>query len=139
MKAYKYRIYPTKQQESTLNNHFAMCRHLYNWSLKERIEAYETEKRTVSYVEQANKLPVLKKERAWFKNVYSQVLQNVLKRLDLAFQNFFRRVKNNQTSGFPKYKKKGTWQSITYPDYSKTPVNDTITVPKIGIVKIIYH
>jgi len=72
-----------------------MCRHLYNWSLKERIEAYETDKRTVSYCEQANKLPALKKERAWFKDVYSQVLQNVLKRLDLAFQNFFRRVKNH--------------------------------------------
>jgi len=71
--------------------------------------------------------------------VYSQVLQNVLKRLDLAFQNFFRRVKNNQTPGFPKYKKKGTWDSITYPKYSKTPLNDTITAPKIGIVKIIYH
>ena len=103
MKAYKYRIYPTKQQESTLNNHFSMCRHLYNWSLKERIEAYQNEKRTVSYCEQANKLPNLKKERAWFKNVYSQVLQNVLKRLDLAFQNFFRRVKKHEISGFPKY------------------------------------
>ena len=46
-KAYKYRIYPTKAQQTNLENQFSMCRYLYNWSLKERTDAYEQEKRSV--------------------------------------------------------------------------------------------
>jgi putative transposase len=92
-----------------------MCRHLYNWSLKERIKVYVDEQRTVTYNEQQNKLPALKKERPWFTSVYSQVLQDVLQRLDKAYQAFFRRVEKGGEPGFPKFRKKGEWNSITYP------------------------
>jgi putative transposase len=111
-----------------------MCRHLYNWNLKQRIEVYKAEKRTVSYCEQQNALPELKKERPWFKHVYSQVLQDVLKRLDKAYQRFF-----TQRHGFPKYKKKGQWNSITYSQYEDLPENGMITVPKVGKIKLVYH
>jgi len=89
-----------------------MCRHLYNWNLQERIDIYKSEKRTISYNEQQNALPKLKKERPWFKGVYSQVLQDALKRLDKAYKRFFR-----QKKGFPKFKKKGQWSSITYSQF----------------------
>ena len=95
-----------------------MCRHLFNWNLRERVEVYEKEKRTVTYLEQQNALPNLKKERPWFKHVYSQVLQDVLKRLDGAYQRFFR-----QKKGFPKYKKRGQWNSITYPQFEDKPID----------------
>ena len=105
-KSFKYRIYPTKAQITNLENQFSMCRHLYNWSLAERKEAYEKLSETVSYNIQQNKLPDLKKARPWYKGVYSQVLQDVLKRLDKAYQNFFRRVKKGETPGYPKFKKR---------------------------------
>jgi putative transposase len=131
---YKYRIYPLSSQITQIQNIFSMCRHLYNWSLKERIETYDKEKRTVTYLEQQNALPGLKKERPWFKHVYSQVLQDVLQRLEKAYQRFF-----TQKKGFPKYKKRGQWNSITYPQYQDRPEDGMIDVPKVGKIKLVYH
>jgi len=111
-----------------------MCRHLYNWNLQERIDIYKSEKRTISYNEQQNALPKLKKERPWFKGVYSQVLQDALKRLDKAYKRFFR-----QKKGFPKFKKKGQWSSITYSQFGTKPVDGFVDIPKLGKVKLVYH
>ncbi|MCP4748653.1 MAG: helix-turn-helix domain-containing protein, partial [Desulfobacteraceae bacterium] len=137
-KSFKYRIYPTKSQITALENQFSMCRYLYNWNLQERIETYEKERLSVTYNQQQNKLPELKKQRPWFKSVYSQVLQDVLKRLDKGFQSFFQRTKQGGIPGFPKFKKKGQWNSITYPQYKKHPA-DIISVPKVGDIKMRYH
>jgi len=125
-KSFKYRIYPTKSQISKLENQFSMCRHLYNWNLAERIEAYQKDGTTISYNQQQNNLPALKDERPWFKAVHSQVLQDVLRRLDNGYQAFFRRIKNGETPGFPKFKKRGQWDSVTFPQYQKCP---TIAFP----------
>lgn len=133
-KTYKYRIYPTKSQIGQLENTFSMCRHLYNWSLEERIKAYEKKKVSIGYYEQQNTLPKLKKERPWFKSVYSQVLQDVLKRLDKAYQRFFK-----EKGGFPNYKKRGQWVSITYPQFSQLPDGNRLFVPKLGVFEIVYH
>ncbi|MCP4746452.1 MAG: helix-turn-helix domain-containing protein [Desulfobacteraceae bacterium] len=54
-KSWKYRIYPTKSQITTLENQFFMCRYLYNWNLQERIETYEKERLSVTYNQQQNK------------------------------------------------------------------------------------
>lgn len=113
---------------------FSMCRHLYNWNLEERITAYEKEKRTVTYLEQQNALPKLKQEKPWFKGVYSLSLQDVLRRLDKAYQKFF-----DKSGGFPKYKKRGQWTSITYSDHRKRPKEGMLTVSKLGQLKIVYH
>jgi putative transposase len=137
-KAYKYRIYPTKAQQTNLKNQFSMCRYVYNWSLKERMDVYEQEGRSVSWYEQKRQLPLLKKARPWFKGVHSQVLQDVLRRLDNAFDAFFRRVKQGDVPGFPKFKKRGRWSSITYPQYTQRP-SDSFYVPKVGNMKCVYH
>ena len=138
-KSFKYRIYPSKSQMSTLENQFSMCRHLYNWNLAERIEAYQRDGATISYSQQQNKLPSLKEERPWYKSIHSQVLQNVLHRLDVAYQAFFRRVKEGGVPGFPKFKKRGQWNSITYPQYRKRPTQSGVFVSKVGTIKIVYH
>ena len=137
-KSYKYRIYPTKSQITNMENQFSMCRHLYNWSLAERKEGYEYDGSTISYNQQQNQLPALKKERPWYKGVYSQTLQDVMKRLDTAYQSFFRRVKAGETPGYPKFRKRGQWKSITYPQYSDSP-GHIIQVPKVGTVKMVCH
>lgn len=138
-RSYKYRIYPTKSQASNLENQFSMCRYLYNWSLEERIQKYEKEEKSVTYRDQSKKLPELKAEKPWFKGVYSQVLQDVLNRLDGSFQSFFSRVKEGNNPGFPKFKKKGQWDSITYPQFRSLPENKKLKIPKVGDIKIQYH
>lgn len=138
-KAFKYRIYPSKAQVSNLENQFSMCRHLYNHALGERKSTYEQTGGTITYNMQANQLPRLKIERPWYKGVYSQVLQDVLKRLDNGYQAFFRRVKEGaEDPGFPNFKKRGQWTSITYPQYSSFP-SDRICVSKVGTIKTVYH
>ncbi|GBC60210.1 transposase [Desulfonema ishimotonii] len=137
-RAYKYRVYPTKAQISNLENQFSMCRHLYNRSLAERIDAYKKDGTTITYDQQQNSLPELKKGRPWYKGVYSQVLQDVLRRLDKGYQAFFRRAGAGGKPGFPKFRKRGQWNSITYPQYRKRP-DPVITVPKIGKVRLVYH
>ena len=137
---YKYRVYPTRAQCSTIQNHLSMCRHLYNWALANRIEYYQNTKQTLNYNQQAAWLVGLKKEKPWYKNVYSQVLQNVLKRLHLAFDSFFRRLKNKETPGFPKFRKRGQWHSLHYPQHKEVPdESGRVRVPKIGILKLQYH
>ncbi len=145
LRTYKYRIYPTKSQITRLESQFSMCRHLYNWALYERIKGHELEGRSVGYAEQQNNLlKRIKDERPWYKSVQSQVLQDVLHRLDKAYQYFFRRVKNGETPGFPKFKKRGQWESITYPQQKKRPeykenIGFVVPVSKIGNVKINLH
>jgi len=79
-RTYRYRLYLTSSQISYLENAFSMCRYLYNWNLEERVEIYKKEGRTVTYLEQQNNLPALKKVKPWFKGVYSLVLQDTLRR-----------------------------------------------------------
>lgn len=137
--AYKYRIYPTNSQKRTLENQFSMCRHLYNWSLDERIEFYKTKGAALNYYHQQMYLPILKKDRPWYNTIYSQVLQDVLKRLDLAYKHFFRRVaKGDLRKGFPKFKNSEQWSSITFPQYNTHPT-ERIRVPKIGHIKLVLH
>ena len=138
-RTYKYRIYPTNGQVTALENTFSMCRHLWNWSLAERRDAYEQTGESVSYWTQQNRLPELKEERPWFKGVHSQVFQDVLRRLDKGFDNFFLRVKEGAAEpGYPKFKKRGQWTSITYPQYHKKPGGE-IDIPKIGRVRCVLH
>jgi putative transposase len=140
LKAFKYRIYPTKSQLGKLENTFSICRTLYNNALEHRKLSYQRNGRFVSYEEQQNGLPEIKEAFPWFKSVYSLVLQDALHRVDKAFKNFYRRYQDAHVKekGFPRFKGRGQYTSITYSQYKKYPGN-LIKVPKIGEVKIIYH
>lgn len=91
-KAYKYRLYPTKEQAETIRFTLERCRLLYNRLPDKRRFTYETDKTTLNYYDQANTLNERKKHVPALNEVHSQVLQDVVKRLDKAFQAFFRRV-----------------------------------------------
>lgn len=136
---HKYRIYPSKSQISNLNNQLNMLRYLYNWNLEERINSYKKDGKSINYYDQASKLVQLKKDKPWFKSIHSQALQAELKILDQSFQNFFRTIKTDKSVGFPKFKSKDSVKSIHYPQFSKRPIDNQLTIPKIGTVKIIYH
>ncbi len=101
-KAFKYRLYPTKKQEQTLFWTLSRCRELYNAALAERKEAYQRSGKSISYYEQKRDLPEIKAEiREEYQQIHSQVLQDVLLRLDKAFKAFFRRAKSGEEPGYP--------------------------------------
>lgn len=84
-KAYKYRIYPNKQQEELIQKTFGCCRFVYNTYLAKRIKLYEESKKSLSYVQCANDMKKLKSELEWLKEVDSTALQSSLKDLDSAY------------------------------------------------------
>ena len=114
-KTFKYRLYPNKQQQRLLSQQLEECRWLYNHLLAERREAWEQRQESLRLYDQQATLPSLKAERPMLAAVQSQVVQNVAVRIDLAFQAFFRRVRTGETPGYPRFRGKGRYVSITYP------------------------
>lgn len=103
LKAYKYRLYPTRMQEVLLAKHFGCVRYIYNYGLERKIKSYaETQKSISRFTIQAD-LPKLKKseDTKWLSEVNSLSLQATLLNLDMAFIRFF-----NEKKGFPKFKSK---------------------------------
>ncbi|GHO67882.1 transposase [Ktedonobacter sp. SOSP1-52] len=115
VKAYVYRVYPTRKQEGTLLWTLRRCKELYNACLEERTAAYKMAGVSVCYGMQAEQLPQIKEERPEYQEIYSQVQQDVLRRLDKAMKAFFRRVDEGQTPGYPRYKSNARYRSFTYP------------------------
>lgn len=118
IRSFKYRIYPTKLQEQTLLWTLRRCCELYNGALQERRSYYEKFNKGLSFYSQSAELPELKTVREDFKEINAQVLQDVLKRLDLSFQSFFRRLKSGEKPGFPRFKPSKRYKSFTYPQLS---------------------
>lgn len=141
MKTYKYRIYPTKAQETLLKQHLEICRLLYNKTLGTRKDAWEQHQDSLGYYDTNKMLPEWKQSEPKFKLVYSQVLQDVIMRVDLAFKAFFRRVKAGEDPGYPRFKGKGRYDSMTYPQYgSGVRLDDNLlSISKIGKVKVELH
>src|SRR5690606_8126130 len=115
MKTYKYKIYPTKSQIKCLEKTFDLCRFLYNSALEERISYYKRYQKSISRFDQIKELPKVKEELPEYKNVHSQVLQYTLKRLDISYKAFFRRLKSGEKAGFPRFKGRNRFSSILYP------------------------
>jgi putative transposase len=92
MKVFRYRLYPTKAQKKKLCETLELCRWTYNETLALRKNAWESEKKNINYYDSKKMIPVWKKEKPELKTVHSQVLQEIVKRVDLTFQAFFRRV-----------------------------------------------
>ena len=143
-KSFQFRIYPTKNQEVALNRTLSTCRHLYNDSLEERKRQSELNEleRTfgvtlwgkpewLNYYDQANSLSGSKTD--FQKNVFSQVLQNVLKRVDRSFKNFFNGF------GYPRFQGRNRYNSLTYPQSGFSIKDGKLNLSKIGAIKIILH
>ena len=114
-KVFKYRLKPTAKQRTQLAFHLKECRMLYNHLLVDRIQAYKDRGESLTLYGQQARLPFLKTDRPTLAQVNAQVLQNVAVRVDLAFKAFFRRCKQGDTPGFPRFKGEGRYNSFTYP------------------------
>lgn len=139
-KSFKYKIIPLGNAEEKAFKTLDLCRFLYNCALEERILAYRDSK-SLSYYDQQNELPDLKEAFPEYKEVGAHVLQNVLKRLDTVYQNFFRRVKTGKgKAGFPRFKGRNWFRSFTFPDNSGWKVKkNRLVLSKVGEFKIRLH
>lgn len=139
-KTYKFRLNPTKHQCTLLNNTLELCRWVYNETLITRKNAWEQEKKSISRYDTMKILPKWKKQKPELSQVYSQVLQDVCTRVDLAFQAFFRRIKTEgKNPGYPCFKEYGRYSSFTYPQGGFNLIDDGLLLSKIGTIKIIQH
>lgn len=141
LKTYKYRIYPSKAQTTSLEKMLEECRWLYNKVLETRKNAYEQDGKSLGLYDTQNMIPGWKAERATLKLVHSLVLQNVNIRVDLAFKAFFRRVKAGEDPGYPRFKGYGRYDSMTYSQYGNGARLDGnhLILSKLGSIKIKMH
>ena len=139
-KAYKFRIYPDEEQKILFDKTFGCVRLVYNHWLDRRLKQYEEDKTSVTYTICAKEMAEMKKteEYAFLKEIDSVSLQQSLRHLDTAFQNFFKQPK----TGFPRFKSKKRNKN----SYSTVCINGNITIsngylklPKIGQVRLKQH
>jgi putative transposase len=138
-RTYKFRLYPTKEEQENIHFVLERCRLLYNRLLAERIFAYRQMGLSLTYYEQKATLPERKQYIPKLKNVHSQVLQNVVERLDKTYQAFFRRVKHGEKAGFPRFKPESQYNSFTYPQSGFSIEGKHLVLSKIGDVRIRLH
>ena len=133
-KTYKYQLKPTSEQEQALAFVVRRCRELYNAALQERKEAWQKCGDSVTEAQQSAQLPAIKAVRPEYGEIHSPVLQEVLTRLDRAFQSFFRRVKRGETPGYPRFHGANRYHSFTYKQYGNgaTLDNGVLVLSKIG-------
>lgn len=140
LKAYKYRIYPNKEQIIQLNKTFGHCRFVYNEMLKIKINLYKTEGKSMSKFDCNNYCNrVLKKEFEWLKEVDKWSLTNAIYNLDSAYQKFFK-----EHGGFPKFKSKRDNRQSYKTNFSNGNIkvdfgNNKIQLPKLKWVKAKVH
>lgn len=132
----KYRIYPTNEQASKINQTMGCCRMIYNWGLAKQKEVYETSKTKLSQGELYKLFTELRNEKTFLNDVPSIAINSTLRDLDSAYSNFFKK-----RASFPKFKHKQANESFTVQIDKKSinMENGFITLPKLGKVKCVYH
>lgn len=133
-----------------------MLRHQYNWMLADRFDWWEMNRCAVNscplvssitepreqpeYYGQKRSLVTLKQDRPWYKEIHSQVLQDMVKRVKLAFDRYLKGDCNGKRSGRPRFKNANRYRSFTYPQASIDWIDgNRIELPKIGAVKVVWH
>jgi putative transposase len=140
IKTYKFRLYPNKSQKQLLQNTLDECRWLYNYMLALKINTYHSDNISLSKYKLDKLLPIVKEKHPNIQQVHSQILQDINKRIDLAFQSFFRRIKLGETPGFPRFKGYDRYDSFTFKQSGfQLQGNNKLQLSKIGKVKIKQH
>lgn len=141
IKAFKYRLYPNKEQTEKLQWVLRRCCDLYNAALQERKWAYVYDKKTVNYYDQSAQMTDLKEAFPEYKDIPIVVLRDPLQRVEKAMKAFFRRIKAGETPGYPRFKSKSRYDSFTYVQaggFSLTH-DSHVCLSKIGTIKVKFH
>ncbi len=146
-KTYQFRIYPTRKQTQTLEEWLGLCCQVYNAALDERRSAYRMAGVSLSYAHQCAELPECKEVRPELGQVPAQVLQDAVKRVDRAYDDFFRRVGNGEEPGYPRFKSRSRYDSMTFKQYGNSfqvldqdqKKRGALALAKLGHVKMVMH
>ncbi|MEO0538547.1 MAG: transposase [Cyanobacteria bacterium P01_A01_bin.123] len=154
--AYQYRLRPTHEQRCQMSRWLDMLRCQYNWQLADRFDWWEMNRCAVNacplvtsiseprdqpnYYGQKRSLVPLKAERPWYKEVHAQVLQDMVKRVNLAFERFIKGDSSGKRSGKPRFKGQHRYRTFTFPQAGHDWIEgNRVHLPKIGSVKFICH
>jgi putative transposase len=140
-KSFKYRLYPTGNQVQALAQQLGEACRLYNAALQERRDAYRTAGVSLSYYDQANQLKGIRAEAACGLANFS-CAQEVLRRVDKTFKAFFGRVHRGETPGYPRFKPRSRYDTLTFPSYGdgiRLRANGKLYVQGIGEIKVKLH
>src|SRR5260221_1665909 len=137
-KTFKYKIQPTAEQEGAMAFVLRRCRELYNAALQERRDAWQKCGVSVTAARQSAQLLAVKEVRPEYRDIHSQVLQDVLTRLDRAFQAFFRRMQAGETPGYPRFQGANRYTSFTYKQFGNgaTLDNGCLVLSKFGRIAV---
>ena len=141
-KTYQYRLLPTPEQARALETVLQRCRTLYNVALEQRTTWWQHgQGKGATYYQQKAELPDLKAACPDYGEVNAQVLQDVILRVERTYQAFFRRLKNGETPGYPRFQGKDRYHSFTYPQYGGGAVLDggLLSLSKIGRISVRLH
>lgn len=142
-KAYKFRLYPTNDQEILINKNIGSSRYVYNYFLNRKDEYYRERKNNLSLKDMKHELVELKKELPWLQEVDSMALTNAIDNLDRGYTNYFKKIASH-----PVFKKrgchdsfrttciKGEYKNNKYSNIIIDLKNKTIKLPKLGIIPI---
>ena len=133
--SYKFRLYPNAEQENLMRRTFGCCRFVFNYFLAQRVSEYESTGKSPTRFQQDKELTVLKQKLEWLQEPDKCALQNALRHLDTAYKNFFRRVKNGEKPGFPKFKSKRNNRRSYTTDCNIKIFENAVQLPKLGRVK----
>ncbi|MGA3200425.1 MAG: transposase [Halobacteriota archaeon] len=130
IKTFKYKLEPNRKQKVLLNSTLDVCRELYNMGLEQR------KMQRVGQFEQMRQVTALKSEFPEYKTVHAHVLQNVIKKLNRSFENFFRRCKEGGKVGFPRFKGRDRYDSFQFNNTGFNLSGRHLQLSKIGNVKV---
>ena len=141
IRAFQYRLYPSKAQEQALQVQLDVSRHVYNMALEERKLAWELEGKSMGKREGYLLAKQYKKTFPQSKLVHSHVLQVAMEDLERAFQSFFRRAKAGEEPGYPRFKSYKRWRSIGFKQYRNGfKVDDRrLKVSGVGRIRVRWH
>jgi len=154
--AYQYKLRPTKKQTVEFDRWLSLLCSQYNYLLADRFNWYEQNRSPVNacplicylpelrenpdYFSQKKTLPQLKKTHPWYSEIYSQVLQDVVKRVKVTFDRFLKGDSNGKRSGRPRFKARNRYRTFTYPQMKEgVRQGNLINLPMFGKVKVILH
>jgi putative transposase len=137
VRIFKYRLMGSHSNLNKLYSWIHLCRWLYNTALAQRISIYKQNKGRISRYDQMKQLPELKESFIEYKLVDAQTLQDVIERLDRAYNSFFRRLKKGEDKpGYPRFKNKDRYNSFTLKKKGWKLVGKYLIITKIGRFKL---
>lgn len=141
IRTYKYRLYPTDIQTRSLERIVEICRHWYNMCLSERKYAYESEGESVNLYDQLRNVKRYKDAFTRKGELHSHILQVTTADVDKAYQAFFRRVKNGDTPGYPRFKGYGWFDSFGLKEYGNGFKVDRrrLKISGVGRIAVRWH